>query len=224
MKIDSIKNGYVLDHIKAGNSMKIYHYLDLEQLDCSVAILKNVKSSKMGKKDIMKIDSLISLGQAASSASADFAAEQDSLLRQQVMEEEQFVISGRQDRQLPIEGMHFFTPLKGVISQGYDNIVHPFVDITAPANSVVKAALDGTVIFAGWNDAAGYTIQLQHSNDIITIYKHNQKLLRKTGDKVKAGSPIALVGSTGSLSSGDHLHFELWYKGEAVDPTKYINF
>ena len=61
MKIDSIKNGYVLDHIKAGNSMKIYHYLDLEQLDCSVAILKNVKSSKMGKKDIMKIDSLIDL-------------------------------------------------------------------------------------------------------------------------------------------------------------------
>ena len=101
---------------------------------------------------------------------------------------------------------------------------NPYIDITAPANSVVKAALDGTVIFAGWNDEAGYTIQLQHSNDIVTIYKHNQKLLKKTGDKVTAGSPIALVGSTGSLSTGDHLHFELWYKGEAADPTKYINF
>ena len=88
-----------------------------------------------------------------------------------------------------------------------------------PAQSPLSA-----VIFAGWNDEAGYTIQLQHSNDIVTIYKHNQKLLKKTGDKVAAGTPIAMVGSTGSLSSGDHLHFELWYRGEAVNPTKYISF
>lgn len=172
----------------------------------------------------MKIDSIISLGRTAGIASSGFSESQDSRLRLQVMEEEQFVISGRKSRLLPIEGMIFFTPLKGVISQGYDNVVHPYIDITAPANSVVKAALDGTVVFAGWSDAAGYTIQLQHSNDIITIYKHNQKLLKKTGDKVTAGAPIALVGSTGTLSTGDHLHFELWYKGEAVDPTKYINF
>ncbi|MBO8470955.1 MAG: M23 family metallopeptidase [Bacteroidetes bacterium] len=174
----------------------------------------------------MRIDSLISLGRSVSMADTDtdLAQKQDSILREQVKEAEQFGLTGQKDRKLPIEGMHFFTPLKGVISQGYDALVHPYIDITAPANSVVKAALDGTVIFAGWNDEAGYTIQLQHSNDIVTIYKHNQKLLKKTGDKVTAGSPIALVGSTGSLSTGDHLHFELWYKGEAADPTKYINF
>ena len=118
----------------------------------------------------------------------------------------------------------FFTPLKGVVSQGYDPITHPFIDITAPSGSVVKAVLVGTVIYAGWSDEAGYTIQVQHDGDIISIYKHNEKLLKKTGDKVTAGSPIALVGSTGSLSTGDHLHFELWHKGETVDPTKYINF
>ena len=84
--------------------------------------------------------------------------------------------------------------------------------------------MDGSVIYAGWNDDTGYTIQIQHDNDIITIYKHNQKLLKKTGDKVSAGTPIALVGSTGALSTGDHLHFELWYKGEAVNPADYINF
>lgn len=172
----------------------------------------------------MNIDSLISLSRTSAPADTDVAAKQDSILREQVQKDEQFDISGPADRVLPIEGMHFFTPLKGVISQGYDNLLHPYIDITAPANSVVMAALDGTVIFAGWNDEAGYTIQIQHSNDIVTIYKHNQKLLKKTGDKVTAGSPIALVGSTGSLSTGDHLHFELWYKGEAVDPTKYINF
>lgn len=172
----------------------------------------------------MRIDSLMRLGRTAGLQDVSDYREKDSMLRKEVMEQEQFVISDRAARSLPIEGMLFFTPLKGVISQGYDAVLHPYIDITAPANSVVKAALDGTVIFAGWNDEAGYTIQIQHSNDIVTIYKHNQKLLKKTGDKVTAGAPIALLGSTGSLSTGDHLHFELWYKGEAVDPTKYINF
>jgi murein DD-endopeptidase MepM/ murein hydrolase activator NlpD len=120
--------------------------------------------------------------------------------------------------------MHFFCPLKGVVSQGYDPISHPYIDITAPAGSVVKATLDGTVIYAGWDDKTGYTIQLQHEGDIISIYRHNEKLLKKSGDKVSAGASIALMGNTGELTSGDHLHFELWHKGEAVDPTKYINF
>ncbi len=172
----------------------------------------------------MDIDSLVNLSKKAFRSDADISGKKDSLLRETVIKEEQFELSGKAGRKLPIEGMHFFTPLKGVISQGYDKILHPYIDITAPENSVVKAALDGSVISAGWNDDTGYTIQIQHDNDIITIYKHNQKLLKKTGDKVSAGTPIALVGSTGSLSTGDHLHFELWYKGEAVNPADYINF
>ena len=184
---------------------------------------ENLRRVVDGEKPL-RIDSLIRSGGTGYGKSKQELQEKDSLLRLNVMNEERFELSNRERRDLPIEGIHFFTPLKGVISQGYDALVHPYIDITAPANSVVKAALDGTVIFAGWNDEAGYTIQLQHSNDIVTIYKHNQKLLKKTGDKVTAGSPIALVGSTGSLSTGDHLHFELWYKGEAADPTKYINF
>ena len=110
-----------------------------------------------------------------------------------------------------------------MISQNYD-ATHPYIDITAPAGSVVKATLDGTVISSGWNEDAGHTIQIQHTDDIISIYKHNEKLLKKTGDKVKAGTAIALVGNSGSLSTGTHLHFELWHKGEAIDPTKYIKF
>ncbi len=150
--------------------------------------------------------------------------ERDSLLRENVKQAEQFGLSQSLKRDLPIEGIHFFTPLKGVVSQGYDQILHPYIDITAPANSVVMSVLDGTVIGAGWSDDSGYTIQIQHSDDLVSVYKHNQKLLKKTGDKVSAGSPVALVGNTGALTTGDHLHFELWYKGEAVDPTKYINF
>lgn len=154
----------------------------------------------------------------------DRLREHDSILRMNVTREEQFHLSLAEGRNLHIEGMHFFCPLKGVISQGYDPSIHPFIDITAPANSMVYATLDGTVISSGWTDDAGYTIQIQHVNDIISIYKHNQKLLKKVGDKVTAGEPIAIVGNTGTLTTGEHLHFELWYRGEAVDPTKYINF
>ena len=140
------------------------------------------------------------------------------------MDEEQCGSSDRGHRDLPIEGMHFFAPLKGVISQGYDPSIHPYIDIAAPEGSVVKATLDGTVIFAGWSDEAGHTIQIQHDGDIVSIYKHNEKLLKKAGDKVTAGTPIALVGNTGELTTGDHLHFELWHKGQTVDPTLYIKF
>lgn len=176
--------------------------------------------------DPMKIDSLVNSGMSAYGAQADMdeILRRDSILREKVKEEEQFGIAAREKRNLPIEGMHFFSPLKGAISQGYDPITHPYIDITAPKGSVVKATLDGTVIYAGWDDKTGYTIQLQHEGDIISIYRHNEKLLKKSGDKVSAGSPIALIGNTGSVSTGDHLHFELWHKGEAVDPTRYINF
>lgn len=174
----------------------------------------------------LKIDSLINSRQKSGVSNEELAelALKDSLLRQQVREEEQFDISERNKRNLPIDGLLFFTPLKGVISQGYDPAIHPYVDVTAPSGSVVKATLDGTVIYDGWSDEDGYTIQLQHDGDIVSIYKHNEKLLKKTGDKVSAGMPIALIGNTGNLSTGEHLHFELWHKGETVDPTKYISF
>ena len=186
---------------------------------------ENLKRILDGEEPV-RIDSLVL--QYASENKSEFSEEElkkrDSVLRSNVRKEEQFSLSSAESRNLHIEGMHFFTPLKGVISQGYDPLIHPFIDITAPANSMVYAVLDGTVISSGWNDESGYTIQIQHSNDIISIYKHNQKLLRKVGDKVTAGEPIAVVGNTGILTTGDHLHFELWYRGEAVNPTEYINF
>lgn len=186
---------------------------------------ENLRRVVEGEEPI-KIDSIINANRKSEEGDVDVAElqRQDSLLRQHVKDEEQFGVSDGVRRDLPIEGMHFFTPLKGVVSQGYDPAVHPYVDITAPAGSVIKATLDGTVIFAGWSDDSGHTIQIQHDGDIVSIYKHNEKLLKKVGDKVTAGAPIALVGNSGELTTGDHLHFELWYKGETVDPARYINF
>ena len=174
----------------------------------------------------LKIDSLMEVRRSAASTAADMKeiAQKDSLLRKEVADEDRFDIKSNSSRTLPIEGMHFFTPLKGVVSQGYDKALHPYIDITAPGNSVVMSVLDGTVISDGWTDTDGYTIRIQHEGDIISVYKHNQKLMKKTGDKVAAGTPIAILGGTGSLSDGEHLHFELWHKGDAVDPTKYISF
>ena len=177
--------------------------------------------------DPIRIDSLVNAGMQSHTKDANLAdiQKKDSILREKVKAEEQFGISaGRDKRNLPIEGRYFFCPLKGVISQSYNQVGHPFIDITAPEGSVVKATLDGTIIYAGWSNDAGYTIQIQHEGDIISIYKHNEKLLKKAGDKVSAGAPIALVGNTGDVTTGTHLHFELWHKGEAVDPAKYINF
>ena len=177
--------------------------------------------------DPVKIDSIVNAAMPVSAKEADMAEIQrrDSLLRQKVKEEEQFGISAqREKRQLPIEGVHFFSPLKGIVSQEFNPASHPYIDITAPQGTVVKAVLDGTVIYTGWSEDFGHTIQVQHEGDIISIYKHNESLLKKTGDKVTAGSPLALVGSSGSLSTGTHLHLELWHKGNAIDPAKYINF
>lgn len=185
---------------------------------------ENLKRAVEGKEPI-KIDSIIKASRkdAAEPVDASALQKQDSLLREKVKEEEQFEISARGRRDLPIEGLHFFTPLKGVVSQGFD-ATHPYIDITAAEGSAVKATLDGTVIYTGWSEDDGNTIQIQHTDDIVSIYKHNDKLLKKAGDKVKAGTSIAIVGNTGDTSTGTHLHFELWHKGEAVDPTRYIKF
>ena len=176
-----------------------------------------------GDETLPAMDSLLSGGttQYLRTLTQAEAARQDSLLRESVIKEEQFGVSEHNGRTLPIEGMHFFTPLKGTVTQGFDRVLHPAVDITAPAGAVVSAVLDGTVIFSGWTDETGYTLQIQHAGDIVSSYRHNQKLLRQVGEKVRAGSPVALVGNTGSLTTGDHLHFELWFAGEPVDPAKY---
>lgn len=151
-------------------------------------------------------------------------ARRDSLLQEQVQKEEQFGVSARRERELPIEGMHFFAPLKGVVSRPYDRVMHPAIDIAAPTGSVVSAVLDGTVILTSWDAETGYIILLQHRDNLLSVYTNNQKLLRAGGETVQAGTPIALVGGTASKEGADYLHFELWHNGESLDPTRYINF
>lgn len=188
--------------------------------------LANIQRITTGEEPLA-LDSLLNLSgsNVALEEYNEAYAKDDSLLRATVLKEEQFNLSARPHKIEQIEGLHFFPPLKGVVTEEYNlGIDHPYMDIAAPENSTVSAILDGTVIYAGWDDNAGYVIQLQHDNNLVSVYKHNSRLLMKTRDKVKAGTPIALVGSTGLLSTAPHLHFELWHKGEAIDPAQYIKF
>jgi murein DD-endopeptidase MepM/ murein hydrolase activator NlpD len=177
-------------------------------------------------EDPLRLDTLILGSQAGTRSVSDarYLAIRDSLLRADVQQEEQFDVSSQTRQNLPIEALSFFSPVKGVVSRGFDRVLHPWVDVTAPAGSMVMSVLDGTVVFTDWAQDSGYTLVIQHANDLISIYKNNQKLLHKSGDAVKAGTPVAMLASSNSLTKGDHLHFELWYKGAAVDPALYIKF
>ena len=124
-----------------------------------------------------------------------------------------------------ISSFSFFTPLRGIVTSKFDpKDKHYGIDIVSVQNEAIKATLDGVVIFAGWTLETGYTISVQHEYDLVSVYKHNSALLKEQGSFVKAGDPIAIIGSTGELSSGPHLHFELWYNGVPVNPVDFIKF
>lgn len=207
----------------------VLNALKVDSLEQAVKLwdfeLNNIQRIVTGQKplDLEKIETHSDTSKTINLRSSD--SKDDSIMRKEVAKQEMFNLGTKRNQIEQIEGLHFFPPVKGIISDGFNLATnHPFVDVAAPSNAVVSAVLDGTVIMANWTDETGYVIQIQHSNDLISIYKHNTKLLKKAGDNVKAGTAISLVGSTGALSTGYHLHFELWHKGVAIDPTKYIKF
>ncbi|WP_423129977.1 M23 family metallopeptidase [Gaoshiqia sp. Z1-71] len=150
----------------------------------------------------------------------------DSMFRQNLLEEQlDLSLQKGNARQSGLSNLHFFTPLKGMLSGGFDNNIDHFaVDIVGLPNSRISSVLDGTVIFSGWTVDTGYVIYIQHDHNLISVYKHNSELLKAVGDHVKAGEVVAFMGNTGELTTGPHLHFELWYKGIPLDPEQYIDF
>ncbi len=124
-----------------------------------------------------------------------------------------------------IAEFHFFQPVKGYVTAAFaPKEEHYGIDIVAPENEAIKTTLDGVVVFANWTTETGYVIAIQHSNNLISLYKHNSVLMKKEGAYVKAGDVIAIIGNTGEQTSGPHLHFELWYKGLPLNPQEYIVF
>ena len=124
-----------------------------------------------------------------------------------------------------ISRFFFMAPIKGTISAGFNaKTQHYGIDILGRKNAPIKACLDGTVILSTWTYDYGYIITIQHDGNIISVYKHNSALLKNKGDLVMAGDPIAIIGNTGKQSSGPHLHFEIWYNMNAINPARFISF
>ena len=151
-------------------------------------------------------------------------SEQENEFRAAIEERERFNLSLGMKEQNH-DYYHFFPPVEGIVTQSFDEKKrHYGTDIVAKANAKVAAVLDGVVIFTDWTVKTGYVIQVQHTNDLISVYKHNSILLKKQGDYVRAGEVLGVVGNTGEESSGPHLHFEFWRAGNPLNPENFIKF
>ena len=121
--------------------------------------------------------------------------------------------------------IYFFTPLSGNFTEKYDvNKNHFGIDIVSEEGSIINSIADGIVVINNWTKETGFVIGVQHSDGFLSFYKHNSKILKNIGDYVKSGEGIAIIGGSGELSSGPHLHFELWKNGKSVNPENYIVF
>ena len=201
--------------------------LEVDSLKTRLSFLENytkaLKPVLTGKIEAESIDSiLIETRHRLINESELNATKEDSLFREKIESETRFSLQNNAESNVKIV---FFAPLNGIVSQNFDATSKHFaVDITAKTGAPIKATADGTVIFSGWTIETGYVIILKHAKEYISVYKHNGNLLKKQGDFVKSGEVIASVGSTGELTTGPHLHFELWSGGYAVNPTNFIDF
>ncbi|WBU90685.1 M23 family metallopeptidase [Cellulophaga omnivescoria] len=147
---------------------------------------------------------------------------EDLNLRAQVALEDKYNLFGNTKTE---SSLVLFSPVSGTISQNYDKDKKHFaVDVVAPKDSPIKSVAQGTVIFADWTTETGYVIIIEHKDNLLSVYKHNSALHKAQGEIVKAGEVIATIGNTGEITTGPHLHFELWSNGTSVNPTNYIDF
>lgn len=186
--------------------------------------LKNVTGIISGTIELDSIREIDSLARVDADFEIPRSPEEEEYVKN-FEQEEKYNLTVLNTNPLPMDGLFFYKPVNGVISSHYQADIHHFgVDIAAASKESVLATLDGTVMYAGYDPNQGNVIQLQHKNGFVSVYKHNELLLKEPGEQVVAGEAIALVGNTGKLSTGPHLHFELWYNGKPVNPEDFIVF
>jgi len=154
-------------------------------------------------------------------------SESDAILRHDIEISEKLSLPAglNTEQNLSLEKIHFFSPVRGLVTNSFNPLTNHFgTDVVAGPNEVVKATLDGTITMATWTLETGHVLQIQHDNNLISVYKHNAELLKNVGARVKAGDAIAIIGNSGELTTGPHLHFEIWQKGVALNPEELIVF
>lgn len=174
-------------------------------------------------------DSQDSLFINASNSQVDIAIEPipaiDSQFRRDFEESELSFLTGNNGIAQELEEQYFYAPIQGIVTTEFNlKDEHYGVDIVSKQNEPVKSVAEGTVIFADWTQESGNVIAIQHRGNIISVYKHNSALLKKVGTFVNSGQVIAIIGNTGEFTTGPHLHFEMWYNGNPVDPSEFISF
>ncbi|MBU1369191.1 MAG: M23 family metallopeptidase [Bacteroidetes bacterium] len=202
-----------------------------QQKDRYIANIKRIVEGYDAEQDSLDAIGLqVNTGVSAIDTIDYVRSEEDSLLRLEFESAERFNLYDQnnimpESQRRTMKVANFFIPLKGTITNPFDPLNKHFgVDIVAKSNDAVKATLEGTVIFASWTPDKGYILGVQHGGNFFSVYKHNAVLLKKEGDFVKAGEAIAIVGDSGELSTGPHLHFELWFNGVPINPTEYLSF
>ena len=185
-----------------------------------IASIRRVLSGDVTSVDFNR-DSIIEAAKVDLSEVNLHASKADSLLRDQVEQEDKYNIFEADNK----KNFVLFPPVNGTLTDAYDpNVKHFAVDIVAAKDAPVKTVADGTVIFASWTTDTGYVMIIDHGNNLISAYKHNSSLSKQQGDLVSSGEVIGIVGNTGELSTGPHLHFELWSDGYPIDPSQFIDF
>ena len=176
------------------------------------------KTEQIIYKDSLAISNKIeNIDPQAISANAE-----DSILRKYVEQEDKFNLT---KNELVIENKMFVSPVKGQITQKFDPLNNHFaLDILVDTGTPVKSILEGKIIFSEWSIDTGHVLIIDHGDDIISVYKHNSKVLKTQNNYVKAGEIIAYSGNQGTLSTGPHLHFELWKNGTPINPEPLFNF
>ncbi len=215
--------GYSSTQLKRTATALVYKTDSLQRvIDLNEQYLASIKKVLTGDVKTVKFnkDSILELARTDPSVLIR-TSRKDSLLREQVEQEDKYnPLIGNREQQYTL-----FAPVNGTISSPYDSKTkHYAVDIVTAKDAPVKAIADGTVIFAEWTAQTGNVIILKHNNNLISVYKHNAMLTKDQGEMVKAGEVIATVGSTGELTTGPHLHFEIWRNSIPVNPTNYIDF
>ena len=215
--------GYSSSALKKQASDLVYKVDSLEQkLSVNDVYIQNIQKVLTGEIDEVPLNKDSIVEQLRLEDIDLSPTPTDSLFRQQIEREDRFSVFEKATRKTDLV---FFTPLKGTITEVYNpKEKHFAIDIAVKKDTPIKAAADGTVIFTGFTADTGYVIILEHSKNFISVYKHNERILKEQGDIVKSGEVIANAGSTGTLTTGPHLHFELWNDGFPVNPTNFIDF
>jgi len=188
--------------------------------------LKNISAIVNGEDPInLSTENILTLSSFEAELSFKKSIE-DSLLRIAVEAEDKIsLFSSDKKGSLDMENILFFSPIKGVITNGFNRKKEHFgTDIVAKKDEPIKCVFDGVVVISHWTSETGYVVGVQHANGVFSLYKHNSILFKNAGEYVRSGEVIAIIGNSGELSSGPHLHFELWYKGTPVNPENYISF